>query len=190
METQGHVLESGLGKGLKLPHYTQQVVSLTETDDQPGMYQLIPGRMFETSMSLHPCQVSTENLPWPENSFDTVVCIFTLCSILIIKRSIAKIFLVLKPRWLFLFLEHGLCEYPRQQQWMHRLNPFQQRLSVGCNLNGDISDDFLKQPIEPLNLKRFVLEKVSAILGSCLRGMLRKSEWKSFSPIHRPLRIL
>ena len=80
-EARGHVLELGFGTGHNLPHYPVQVSKLTAVDDHPKMYRLGRIRMDQASMRLHPCHVSAENLPWPENSFDAVVSTFTLCSI-------------------------------------------------------------------------------------------------------------
>ena len=175
-EARGHVLELGFGTGHNLPHYPVQVSRLTAVDDHPKMYRLGRIRMDQASMRLHPCRVSAENLPWPENSFDTVVSTFTLCSITRIRQTVAEIFRVLKPGGAFLFLEHGLSENPRQQKWQHRLNPLQKKLGAGCNLNRDIFHFVLQEPFETLELKRFELEKVPGILGSCYQGMLKKSK--------------
>jgi SAM-dependent methyltransferase len=132
--------------------------------------------MDQALVRLHPCRVSAENLPWPENSFDTVVSTFTLCSITRIRQTVAEIFRVLKPGGAFLFLEHGLSENPRQQKWQHRLNPLQKKLGAGCNLNRNIFHFVLQEPFETLELNRFELEKVPGILGSCYQGMLKKSK--------------
>ena len=175
-EARGHVLELGFGTGHNLPHYPVQVSRLTAVDDHPKMYRLGRIRMDQASMSLHPCHVSAENLPWPDNSFDSVVSTFTLCSITRIRQTVAEIFRVLKPGGAFLFLEHGLSENPRQQKWQHRLNPLQKKLGAGCNLNRNIFHFVLQEPFETLELNRFELEKVPGILGSCYQGMLKKSK--------------
>ena len=175
-KAQGHVLELGFGIGHNLPYYPIQVSILTAVDDHPKMYRLGRKRMDQASMRLHPCHVSAENLPWPENSFDTVVSTFTLCSITRIRQTVAEIFRVLKPGGAFLFLEHGLSENPRQQKWQHRLNPLQKKLGAGCNLNRNIFHFVLQEPFETLELNRFELEKVPRNLGSCYQGMLKKSK--------------
>ena len=175
-EDRGHVLELGFGTGHNLPHYPVQVSRLTAVDDHPKMYRLGRIRMDQALVRLHPCRVSAENLPWPENSFDTVVSTFTLCSITRIRQTVAEIFRVLKPGGAFLFLEHGLSENPRQQKWQHRLNPLQKKLGAGCNLNRNIFHFVLQEPFETLELNRFELEKVPGILGSCYQGMLKKSK--------------
>ena len=65
-----------------------------------------------------------ENLPMANNTFDSVVSTWTLCSIAKVEQALREIHRVLKPGGQFFFVEHGLSNDPKIQVWQHRLTPF------------------------------------------------------------------
>jgi ubiquinone/menaquinone biosynthesis C-methylase UbiE len=131
----GNVLEIGFGTGLNLPHYPPDIRRLTTIDPNPGMNRLAQKRIQQTGIEIDQRVLSGEQLPFDENSFDTIVSTFTLCSINQVNQAMAEVFRVLRPGGRFFFLEHGLCPEPNVQKWQRRLNRLEMWLADGCHLD-------------------------------------------------------
>ncbi|MCK5167828.1 MAG: methyltransferase domain-containing protein, partial [Rhodospirillaceae bacterium] len=70
-----------------------------------------------------------------DNSIDTVVVTWVLCSIPYPEKAIAEILRVLKPEGRLLFIEHGLAHTPGVARWQNRLNRPWRCCAGGCNMN-------------------------------------------------------
>ncbi|WP_158865218.1 class I SAM-dependent methyltransferase [Leifsonia sp. AG29] len=76
----GRVLEVAVGGGRSLPYY-RKGVSLIGVDLSPAMLALARRRASELGMDVDLREGNAEALPFPDASFDTVVCALALCSI-------------------------------------------------------------------------------------------------------------
>src|ERR1041384_5135237 len=76
----GNILEIGFGTGLNLPHFPAHVRTLTTVDPNAGMHRLAQNRIRKTGIQVDQRLLSSERLPFEDNSFDCVVSTFTLCS--------------------------------------------------------------------------------------------------------------
>jgi ubiquinone/menaquinone biosynthesis C-methylase UbiE len=132
---KGEILEIGFGTGLNLPHYPSHVQKITTVDNNPGMNAKTVRRIQASPIAVDNRVLDGENLPMMNETFDTVVTTYTLCSIDNVDRALKEIYRVLKPGGRFLFLEHGSSQDPKVQKWQHRLTPFQKVLGVGCRLD-------------------------------------------------------
>ena len=83
-------------------------------------------------------QASAENIPSSNNSFDTIVITYALCSIQDTNSAFEEIRRVLKPNGKLLFCEHGKAPDKTIKRWQNLLNPVWKRFGGGCNLNKDI----------------------------------------------------
>ena len=79
-----------------------------------------------------------ENIPLEDDSADTVVLTFTLCSIPGWLDAVREMKRVLKPGGTMIFCEHGLAPDAKVRKWQNRLNPVWKKVAGGCNLNRDI----------------------------------------------------
>lgn len=172
---QGNILEIGFGTGLNLPHYPPHVHTLTVIDPNPGMNALARKRIAASPISVQAHQIGGEALPFPDQTFDTVVSTWTLCSIPDVARALHEIWRVLKPDGQFCFAEHGLSHEPRLQRWQHRLTPLQKRMVDGCHLDRDIDKIIEAQGFRLLHLDRFYLRDAPRFAGYMYRGVARKS---------------
>lgn len=136
-QAYGRVLEVGGGSGLNLPHYSRQVAEVTVIDPNPGMIALTERRLAEVSVPVETLTASAEQMEFKNNTFDTVVSTWTLCSIPNVDQALDEIYRVLKPGGSFLFVEHGLSTDVGVQAWQRRLNPLQKILFDGCHLDRD-----------------------------------------------------
>jgi ubiquinone/menaquinone biosynthesis C-methylase UbiE len=166
----GRVLEIGFGSGLNLPHYPNGLTELIAIDPNPGMRRYAEPRIAQSPITVERYELSGESLPLADNSFDTVVSTWTLCSIEHVDRALREVHRVLKPGGRFIFLEHGLCDDPAVQRWQHRLNPIQQVLGDGCNLNRDIRALVEQVGFRSLAVENFCLERTPRLIGYMYRG--------------------
>lgn len=138
-QATGDVLEVGFGSGLNLPHYDRNKVRrVWGLEPSPGMRRLaaeaINNSGFDVELLEQPC----EELPLEDNSVDTVLVTYTLCSIAELDPALQGIRRVLKPAGQLLFCEHGKAPDSTVYRWQERLNPVWKKFSGGCNMHRDI----------------------------------------------------
>lgn len=172
-EVSGEVLEIGFGTGLNLPHYPENIEKITTIDPNPGMNRLAQKRIESSTITVDNRLLNSENLPFPENSFDSIVSTWTLCSIAKIDKAISELYRVLKPHGKFYFIEHGLSNDPKIQVWQNRLNPIQKKIGDGCHLNRNIKKIVEKQ-FKILTIEQFYGVDTPKFLGYHYKGIATK----------------
>lgn len=130
----GRVLEVGIGSGLNLPHYGPTVTSITGVDPAAELTSKAAERAQAISQTVEVLGVSGESIPAEDQSFDSVVCTWTLCSIAQPEQAVAEMFRLLKPGGELLFVEHGRSNEPSVARWQARIEPLWKRLAGGCHL--------------------------------------------------------
>lgn len=162
---KGRTLEIGFGTGLNLPYYPKSIPKLITVDANPGMNALAAKRIQASDIVVENHVLSGENLPFENQSFDTVVSTWTLCSIANVEQALKEIYRVLKPGGQYLFVEHGLSHDPQMQVWQNRLTPIQKVIGDGCHLNRDIrrliENQFSQVTIEEFQGDNSLLEIVA-----------------------------
>ncbi|WP_232432237.1 class I SAM-dependent methyltransferase [Chamaesiphon minutus] len=170
----GSVLEIGFGTGLNLAYYPQgRVEKITTVDVNPGMNKLAQKRIAASSIKVDYQVLNGEKLPMADDTFDTVVSTWTLCSIKQVETAIAEIHRVLKPGGKFLFIEHGLSNEPNIQTWQHRITPIQKVIGDGCHLNRQIRLLIAKQ-FNNLDVREFYSPNTPKIGGYFYQGIAIK----------------
>jgi len=126
----GQVLEIGFGTGANLKYYpTDRVTSLTVID--PDLAKAVPD---DHSLRIRTEKGYAENLPFPDQAFDTVVETLVLCSVSDLNASLSEIHRVLKPGGLFIFMDHVLPENKVWAAVFRGMNLLWPHLVHGCNL--------------------------------------------------------
>jgi SAM-dependent methyltransferase len=140
----GVVLELGFGSGLNLPFYQPaRVQRLYALEPQEGMLKLARRRIARAPFPVEVLRTGAERIPLPDQSVDTVLSTWTLCTIPAVEKALREARRVLKPGGQFLFAEHGLSPEPPVAVWQHRLTPLWRRCAGGCHLNRK-ADDLLR----------------------------------------------
>jgi len=172
-QVQGDVLELGIGTGLNLPHYPRTVTRLDAVDPARMLPRLVAARSASPPFPVRIQQVTAETLPFHDRSFDFIVSTWTLCSIQHPLAALREVRRVLKPQGRLLFLEHGRSEDRRIAAWQDRLNPIQNIIGCGCNLNRPIDQLIAQAGLTITRLDRFQMERVPRLAGEMYRGTAR-----------------
>ncbi len=173
IDVKGEVLEIGFGTGLNLAFYPPHIQKITTIDKNPGMNAFAKRRISNSNIKVEQLMLSSENLSVLNNTFDSVVSTFTLCSIANVKQALQEIYRILKPGGKFFFLEHGLSDKHNIQVWQNRLTPFQKVIGDGCHLNRNIRE-LLEEQFDEVELKEFTPEKMSDIIAHLYKGIATK----------------
>ena len=138
-QARGRVLEIGLGSGLNLAHYDANAVDLVwGVDPSAGMSRLAESRIREAPFEVRVLQHTADDIPLDDDSADSAVITYTLCSIPDPERALREIARVLKPGATLLFCEHGAAPDASVRRWQNRLTPYWKQFAGGCHLDRDI----------------------------------------------------
>ena len=104
-QATGDVLEVAVGTGLNLGLYPEDA-RLTGIEWSPAMLEIARRRAGHLGRAADLREGDAQALPFPDASFDTVVCTLSLCAIPDDKRAIAEMIRVLRPGGRLLLLDH------------------------------------------------------------------------------------
>lgn len=169
----GEVLEIGFGTGLNLNYYPQNIQNITVIDRNQGMNKFAKKRLQSSSINVNFQILNAEKLPNPDNTFDSVVSTWTLCSIAKVDRAIAEIYRVLKPDGKFFFIEHGLSKESKVQTWQNFLNPIQKIVGDGCHLNRNIKQ-LVAHDFKNITTEEFYTPNLPKFIGYMYKGIAIK----------------
>lgn len=135
----GEVLEIGFGSGLNLPHYAPHRVSkIWALEPSEGMRRKAAKIVKQSDIDLEFIDLPGEEIPLPDESVDTVLMTYTLCTIPDAVAALKGMRRVLRPGGRMLFCEHGAAPDAGVARWQDRLNPAWGKIAGGCNINRDI----------------------------------------------------
>jgi ubiquinone/menaquinone biosynthesis C-methylase UbiE len=110
----GRVLEVAIGTGLNLPHYPTDttVTGITGVELSPKMLQLAADRAAELNLDVALLEGDAANLPVEDETYDTVVCALSLCTIPDPVRAIVEMRRALALGGTLLLLDHIGSTWP------------------------------------------------------------------------------
>ena len=128
---KGRVLEIGAGSGLNLPFYGALVREILVLEPTPRPLAMAR-RSAGTPAPVTFIEGSAEAIPIDDESIDTVVTTWTLCTIPQAVAALDEMRRVLRPSGCLVFVEHGLAPDEAVRRWQDRLTPLWTRISGGC----------------------------------------------------------
>lgn len=134
-KARGRVFELGCGGGINQQFYDADAVTAFAGLDPSG--KLLDYARAEAERKGWQADIREgvgEAIPFADDSFDTVVCTYTLCSVGDSAQVLREMRRILKPGGRLLFLEHGQAPDPGVQRWQRRLEPLWVPLMGGCHL--------------------------------------------------------
>lgn len=140
-EARGRVLEVGMGSGLNLAHYNPDNIELVwGLEPSEAMRRKATNAVQAAPFDVRWLNLPGEQIPLEDNSVDTVLLTYTLCTIPDWRKALEQMRRVLKPDGMLLFCEHGEAPDARVRKWQDRINPAWRKLAGGCNVNRPIKD--------------------------------------------------
>jgi len=134
----GQVVEIGFGSGHNVPYYPAAVTGVAAIEPAGLGWKLARKRLNASTVPVERTGLDGASLPLPEDSCDTAVSTWTMCTIPDIAAALHELRRVLKPGGTLHFVEHGLAPDEKVQRVQHRLEPMQKRLFGGCHLTREI----------------------------------------------------
>lgn len=135
-QAQGRVLEIGSGTGVNFPLY-KRASRVSAIEPNPAMLKRSLPQIKMARVPIDTHIAKAENLPYSENTFDTVVGTLVFCTIPNPERALNEIQRVLKPEGELLLFEHVRMEQIGLARMQEVLTPVWKRLCDGCHLNRD-----------------------------------------------------
>lgn len=168
-EAKGDVLEIGGGTGANIAVYPPEVTSLTVTEPEPAMVRRLQRRVDGSGRIVTVLRAPAEDLPFEDDSFDTVVSTLVLCGVTDQQRALRQLQRVLRPGGTLLFVEHvrsDEAKLARHQDHMNWLN----RLVVGCECNRPTLTSIREAGFVVDSLDNFTMPHAPKFVGPLVAG--------------------
>jgi ubiquinone/menaquinone biosynthesis C-methylase UbiE len=172
---QGRVLEIGLGSGLNIPYYdAAKVEMLYALEPSDEIRVLAADRAAAAPFKVEFIDLPGESIPLEDQSIDTVVTTYTLCTIPDALTALRGMLRVLRPEGQLLFCEHGIAPDAPVAAWQNRLNRFWKPIGGGCNINRAIPALIEAAGFKISDLQTMYLPGTPRIMGYNYWGAARR----------------
>lgn len=149
--TTGRILEVGVGTGKNFPYHPPGA-EVTGIDLSERMLALAQRRAEKSGYALDLRQMDTQQLDFPNHTFDTAVATFVFCSVPDAERGLRELARVVKPDGYIILLEHVRIDRPaiigKLMDW---LDPLVVRV-MGAHIN--------RRTVETVQRAGLVVEQV------------------------------
>ena len=153
-QARGDVLEIGIGSGLNLPFYSSEVKRVYGVDPSLELQSMARKRAARLPVYVEFLSQSAEEpLPFPNESMDSIIITWTLCSIANAPKALEQMKRVLRPSGHLIFVEHGRAPDRGVAVWQDRLTPTWKRIGGGCHLNRKVDELITKAGFQITDLK-------------------------------------
>ena len=152
------VLEIGIGSGLNLEHYDKGAVTkLYGLDPSQELRPRAIERAREAGIEVDFVGLTGEEIPLEDESVDTVLTTYTLCTIPDVETALREMYRVLRPGGQLLFAEHGRAPDTDIVRWQDRVDPYWGKFAGGCHVNRPIDTLIETAGFELLDLDKMYL---------------------------------
>jgi SAM-dependent methyltransferase len=172
---EGRVVELGFGSGHNAPFYPEAVERVAAIEPADLGWRLAEKRVRATPVPVERAGLDGQSLPFGDDSFDTALSTWTLCTIPDVAAALSEVRRVLKPGGTLHFLEHGLAPDERVRVWQHRLEPLQKRVFGGCHLTRPIADLLIAAGFTITEVDVFYEEGSPKFVGANSLGVARSA---------------
>tara|TARA_Y100000748_G_scaffold31961_1_gene23582 strand:- start:1079 stop:1780 length:702 start_codon:yes stop_codon:yes gene_type:complete len=163
---KGKVLEIGIGPGSNLKHYdNSKVTSILGIDPSKELNKIAKNRADKYNLNIEFLIESASNLSVDNNSIDTVVSTYALCSIPEPEKTLQEIKRVLKNDGIFIFSEHGLSPDKSVSFVQNTTDSFYPKIAGGCHTNRNIEKLIFDNGFEFIELDNIYLPGTQKFLG-------------------------
>ena len=136
---KGIVLEIGCGSGLNFSFYEENNIDkLYALEPDKEMLRQAESVVKEVNFPITFLETGAEKIPLEDDSIDTALLTYTLCTIPDPLAALLEIRRVLKKGGKLVFCEHGTAPENNVKKMQNFINSFWPIFVGGCNLNRDI----------------------------------------------------
>ncbi|GAB4357581.1 MAG: class I SAM-dependent methyltransferase [Methylohalobius crimeensis] len=172
---EGQVLEVGMGSGLNLEFYDRnKVEKVWGLEPSEGMRLKARANLQASPVEVHWLDLPGERIPLEDESVDTVLLTYNLCTIPDWKAALRQMHRVLKPQGKLLFAEHGRAPDANVRKWQDRLTPIWKKIGGGCHLNRPISDYLTQGGFKIQTVETFYMRQIPRVAGYMYVGEAAK----------------
>jgi ubiquinone/menaquinone biosynthesis C-methylase UbiE len=168
-QAAGAVLAIGGGTGANLAHFPPAVTSLTVTEPDASMLKRLERQVSAQAPSTMVLRAPAEDLPFEDDTFDTVVSTLVLCGVDDQPRAVREIRRVLRPEGHLLFLEHVRSANATTAKKQDRMN-WINRLVVCCDCNRPTLDVIREAGFAVATLEDITLPNVPSFVRPAIVG--------------------
>lgn len=163
---EGSVLEIGSGTGANFPHYSA-ATDVTAIEPSAKMSERAKPKIEKAHVPIKIYEATAEELPFEDDTFDTVVATLVFCTIPNPQAALQEIQRVCKQGARLLFFEHVRFEQPLLAKGQDLMNPLWNTFSGGCQLNRDTLAEIKKSGIEVTKVEPLYNKLLLSIEGTC-----------------------
>ena len=171
-QADGDVLEVGAGTGMNFGHY-RKAARVVALEPGPGMRARAERAVVRAAVPIEVVDGDGMNLPFPDESFDTVVFGLVLCTIPDPDRALAEARRVLRPGGTLRFYEHVRATDPEIARSQDRYERPWKWFGRGCHPNRDTPAAIDRAGFAVSTLDRFELPGVPRIVRPHAEGSAR-----------------
>lgn len=173
-KVEGKVLEIGIGEGMSLAYYPEEIKQIWAIEPNKGMYKKCEVNAKLNNIDLKLQSYNGKELPFKDEIFDTVVIQFALCSIRDRENLLKEIQRVLKVGGKFVFIEHGRSNKLWEAKIQDLLAPIYSKIACGCHINEDYIPSLREAGFSSLYWKRYKQKGLIPVANTIYEGWLIK----------------
>ncbi len=167
-KVNGNVLELGVGTGINFNYYRNEKISkLTIMDLR--FNNIIKNHSFNKSRKVNYLEGNAENIPFQDNTFDSVVSTLIYCSVDNPELVLSEVFRVLKPGGRVYFIEHVLPQKGYYRKLLNTLNGAWKMIGK-CNVNRETLKLIQNANFKVVDFERFGKACFIFIKGIGIKG--------------------
>lgn len=172
---KGKILDIGIGSGLNIPFYDlSKIDKIYGLDPSSELIKIAKKMAVKKNISIEFLLCGAEDIPLPNNSIDTVLITYSMCTIPEVLKANYEMLRVLKPDGRLIFCEHGLAPDKSVAKWQKRINPVWGKIAGGCNLDRDIPNLISSSGFKILSIEKMYLPSTPKFAGYNYWGIAQK----------------
>ncbi len=172
---KGKILDIGIGSGLNIPFYDlSKIDKIYGLDPSSELIKIAKKIAVKKNISIEFLLCGAEDIPLPNNSIDTVLITYSMCTIPEVLKANYEMLRVLKSDGRLIFCEHGLAPDKSVAKWQKRINPVWGKIAGGCNLDRDIPNLISSSGFKILSIEEMYLPSTPKFAGYNYWGIAQK----------------